>query len=304
VGRSFDGGHYVYNRPGLNITAIGAIPTRGVFQVDGWGQVDVGLGYLSMTKPISRGRTAGELRLFGIYYNDWRNVLKVDNRPLIARALDTEGIRIGTFGGHYLHAAETGAGTVDFVAWGALQAGSWGLLDHRAGSGFVEAGIQPRGVAGRPWIRGGFHHGSGDGNGADNRHGTFFQLLPTPRPFARFPFFNMMNNQDLYAVGILRPHAQVTVSTEVHGLWLAQREDLWYAGGGAFQPWSFGYLGRPSLGNRSLATLWDVSTEVRATPYLTLVGYFGQAHGRDVLSALYGRQPNGRFGYIEALYRF
>jgi hypothetical protein len=56
--------------------------------------------------------------------------------------------------------------------------------------------------------------GSGDGNPNDNTHGTFFQVLPTPRPYARFPFFNMMNNEDTFGMLILRPHAKVTTSSE------------------------------------------------------------------------------------------
>jgi hypothetical protein len=40
VGRSFDGVQYVLNRPTLNFTFLGARPTRGVFQVDGWGKLN------------------------------------------------------------------------------------------------------------------------------------------------------------------------------------------------------------------------------------------------------------------------
>jgi hypothetical protein len=58
----------------------------------------------------------------------------------------------------------------------------------------------------KPWLRGGYTLGSGDGNPNDCTHGTFFQILPTPRPFARFPFFNMENNRDIMGALILRPH--------------------------------------------------------------------------------------------------
>jgi hypothetical protein len=39
-------------------------------------------------------------------------------------------------------------------------------------------------------------------------------VLPAPRPFARFPFFNMMNNRDYNAALILRPHAKITLSSD------------------------------------------------------------------------------------------
>jgi hypothetical protein len=129
VERSFDGFHYVSSWPSLNFTVVGAIPTRGVFQTDGWGWLHTGFVYSSLTGQIrAKENGSGEWRLFGIYYDDWRHVLKTDNRPTAARQLDMGNIRLGTFGGHYLQAVYTGAGTFDFMTWGALQAGSWGAL--------------------------------------------------------------------------------------------------------------------------------------------------------------------------------
>jgi len=40
VGRSLDGVQYVLDRSKLNLTLLGARPTRGVFQVDGWGELN------------------------------------------------------------------------------------------------------------------------------------------------------------------------------------------------------------------------------------------------------------------------
>ena len=72
----------------------------------------------------------------------------------------------------------------------------------------------------------GFYDGSGDDNPSDKTHGTFFQVLPTPRPYARFPFFDMVNNRDINASLILRPHKQVTISSEFHALRLSSEKDL------------------------------------------------------------------------------
>ncbi|MSV32163.1 MAG: hypothetical protein EXQ57_06540 [Bryobacterales bacterium] len=63
-------------------------------------------------------------------------------------------------------------------------------------------------------------------NTADGTHNTFFHVLPTPRPFARFPFFNRMNNRDIYAELTLRSHARLSISNEFHGLSLANRNGL------------------------------------------------------------------------------
>ncbi len=305
VGRSFDGAQYVYARPSGVFTAMGAVPTRGVFQVDGWGWNQAAFGYASYTRPWGRKAHAAETRFFALSYDDWRGVLKTDNRSLAARRGDAANIRIETWGGHSLHAVETRGASLDVVLWAAAQTGHWGVESHRAFAVDVEAGIQPKSLRRlKPWLRGGFYDGSGDGNANDDRHETFFQVLPTPRPFARFPFFNMMNSRDRFAILILRPHPKVTVSSEFHALRLSNSQDLWYTGGGVFQPWTFGYAGRAVNGGRSLANLYDTSLEYRVHPRIMMTAYFGYAQGRAIASAIYPQGKNGQFGYLEALYRF
>ena len=262
VGRSFDGLHYSYALPADNFTFLAAVATRGVFQVDGWGWNKVGFGYGSYTHQWGRGRHAADTRLFVIEYDDCRHILKTDNRPMAVRRADLDNIRIDTFGGHTLHVFETGAGTLDLLFWGAVQTGRWGVQMHRAHALDAEGGIQPKVLPKlKPWVRAGFTSGSGDGNPTDDRHETFFQLLPTPRPYARTPFFNMMNTQDAFGILLLRPHAKVTLSTEFHSLRLSNANDLWYTGGGVFQPWTFGYTVRVTAGKRSLANHNQTSHE-------------------------------------------
>lgn len=122
------------------------------------------------------------------------------------------------------------------------QVGSWGTLAHRAGAFAAEAGWQPPAVL-APWIRGGLDYASGHRDPSDSTHGTFFQVLPTPRLYARFPFFSLMNSADTFGELILRPSKRLLTRTDVHALRLADEHDLWYQGGGAFQPRTFGYVG-------------------------------------------------------------
>jgi hypothetical protein len=306
VQRSFDGVNGSVTNGPWNFTAVGAVPTRGVFQVDGWGWVKTPFAYAALTRQLhySKGNSA-EWRLFGIYYDDTRSVLKTDNRSAAARAADTNNnIRIGTYGGHYIQAIQTRAGTIDLVAWGAAQTGSWGTLSQRATAGTLEAGIQPKVLPKvRPWLRGGYYYGSGDGNPNDRTNGTFFALLPTPRAYARFPFFNEMNNKDGFVEIIMRPSKTVTLRTDVHHLSLASKNDLWYLGGGAFQPWTFGYQGRPSNGKSSLANLYDASIDYAFHRAASIGFYYGFAQGGDVMKAIY-RNANGQLGFIELNYRF
>jgi alginate export protein len=303
IGRSVDGALYGLDRDAWNVTAVAFRPTRGVFDVDGWDDLDVNVLYGAVTRHTASKAHPSEWRAFAIGYDDYRaNVVKVDNRPLAPRRADTSSIAIGTFGGHYLRSDKTARGTIDLLLWGAGQAGSWGSQSHCAGAFAVEGGWQPD-IEWAPWFRGGWNYGSGDGDAADARHGTFFQLLPTPRVYARLPFFNMMNTSDVFGEALVRPTKSVTLRGDVHVLHLADAADLWYQGGGAFQPSTFGYAGRPSSGNASLATLTDISADVAVSPRLTLSGYFGYAAGRPVTDALYGG-GSSRLAYLEVLVKF
>jgi len=285
---------------------LAARPTRGVFQVDGWGEVNVNTFYGALTHESGGNANSGEWRLFGIGYDDERSgVLKVDNRPQAVRAADREHIDIATVGGDYLRSADTTLGTLDFLFWGAAQLGSWGTLAQRATAFAAEAGWQPLAIKRlKPWIRGGYEYGSGDGNPNDKIHGTFFQLLPTPRIYARFPFFNMMNNRDAFGEVVLRPAKALIIRSDVHALSLASSDDLWYSGGGVYQPWTFGYTGRPSNGHSQLADLYDISADCRLAAHLSATLYYGHALGKLVTQAIYPKGNSADFGYAEINWQF
>jgi len=304
VGRSFDGLQYIW-RKGDNLLNVAAMmPTRGVYQVDGWGQLNIAVGYAAFTHELHREKTSGDYRVFGVYYQDFRHIVKVDNRPLALRQLDLANIRIGTFGGQTLQSFTTGAGIFDATLWAVVQTGRWGTLDHGAGAYVVEGGWQPkRPAALKPWLRAGYTYTTGDDNPLDQKHQTYFQMLPTSRPYARFPFYDMLNSRDLYGTLMLRIQ-RVTVRPEVHGVKLTQPQDLWYLGGGAYQPGTFGYTGRPSNGHQGLATLYDVSVDFAATKHTSINGYFGHANGHSVVQSIYPQGSNGNLGYVELLYKF
>ncbi|HKE23965.1 MAG TPA: alginate export family protein [Bryobacteraceae bacterium] len=305
VGRSFDGVEYSLDRANLNFILLAARPTRGVFQVDGWGELNANVFYGALTGQIPGKRASAEWRVFGLGYSDYRDgVVKTDNRSLAVRTADTDHINIGTYGGHYLQTVGSAAGMIDLLFWGALQNGSWGRLAQHSGAVATEAGWQPAVLSAvRPWLRGGFNYGSGDGNPNDTTHGTFFQILPTPRIYARFPFFNMMNNRDAFGELMLRPSKALSIRTDVHSLALANRNDLWYSGGGMFQPWTFGYTGRPCNGQSGLATLYDVSADYNANARASIGVYYGRAVGKRVIESIYPGGKNANIGYLELTLR-
>ena len=162
VGRSFDALEYVRNTKRTNLTLVAGRPTEGVFQLRGMKELDVDIWYGAFTGALKSKRTSGEYRLLALHYHDGRGALKTDNRPAPIRRADAQNIRVTTLGGNYLTAIKTGQGTVDLLAWGVGQFGSWGNQDHRAGAFSVEGGWQPE-MKWRPWARLGYTRGSGDG---------------------------------------------------------------------------------------------------------------------------------------------
>jgi hypothetical protein len=114
----------------------------------------------------------------------------------------------------------------------------------------------------------------------------------------------MMNLEDDFLQGILRPHARVTVRADYRQLRLSQAADLWYSGGGAFQHDTFGFSGRPSGGNRGLGNLGDVSIEYRPTSKMTLYFYYGYVSGRKVIQSIYPAGSAASLTYWEISHRF
>jgi hypothetical protein len=305
VGRSIDGAMYSLNWKQLNLTSIAGRPTQGVFQVDGWGELNINVGYAAVTGQAGTETSPAEWRVFVLGYDDYRHgAVKTDSRSAAARGADAGSIKVGTFGAHYLHMIATPAGPVDVLLWGALQNGSWGALDHTAVAFAVESGWQPASFKRfSTWLRAGYDYASGDHDPQDGTHGTFFQVLPTPRVYARLPFYNMMNTEDAFGEVTMKPTKRLAVRADVHALRLADANDLWYSGGGAFQPATFGYSGRPSNGHAELATLYDVSGDYALSPRVSIGLYVGHASSGTVAGAIYS-SGGAHLAYAELLCRF
>jgi len=299
VGRSFDGADLAWTRGKNNLTFFEGRATQGVFQVNGMPDLDVNVQYAAYTRQMGKDRIPAELRAFAVGYEDTRSTLKVDNRTAVARTADRANVLIGTYGMHYLQAVKTRGGDFDLLFWGALQNGSWGSLAQHAKAFATEIGYQPKNVAWKPWARAGYFRSSGDANANDSEHGTFFQILPTPRIYARFPFYNGMNSQDEFAQVQVQPTEKLTFVTSAHWLQLANSRDLWYSGGGAYDDKTFGYAGRTSNGRSGLANVFDLSATYKLNKQWTATGYVSYANGGPVIDRIYGTRSNAAFGYVE-----
>jgi hypothetical protein len=180
-------------------------------------------------------------------------------------------------------------------------------LNHRAAAIAVERGYQFGGRIEEKiklWFRAGYFHSSGDADPTDNTHNTFFQVLPTSRIYARFPFYNLMNNEDVFAKLRLKPHARLLLRADAHKLRLSNANDLWHVGGGAFQRQTFGYVGRTSNGNKTLGAMVDLSVDWNFTPRTLLTFYIAGVRGGGVVERIYPNGRNAQYVYIELTRRF
>jgi hypothetical protein len=301
--RSFDGMDAHLGTGAWDVTAMAARADQGVFNMNGNPELNVDLQYLAVTHPQFKQHLLW--RAFAVGYHDGRTgIAKTDNRPLAVRKADHQNIRVGTYGGNLLATIPAGPGKLDLLAWGVLQNGQWGPLEQRSSAGTVEAGYQLSHAATAPWLRGGYFYGSGDSNPNDNRHETFFQLLPTPWIYAHFPFYNLMNNRDGFVQVVDHPTKRLELRSDLHWLELASGKDLWYQGGGAFDNKVFGYVGRPAGGHAGFATVFEVTASWQATKSITANFYYGHAAGKSVIASIYPANHNAQFGYAEMIYRW
>jgi Alginate export len=300
--RSFDGGDAHFGSGNWDVTAMAGRADQGVFNMNANPELNVDLQYLAYSRSAAHGHVIA--RGFAIGYHDGRtNVTKGDNRPLAVRQADHDNIRLGTYGGDLMATAPAGPGAFDFVFWGAYQNGSWGTLSDSAGAATFEGGYRLS-TPTNPWLRGGWLRSTGDTNPGDGTHNTFFQVLPTPRVYARLPFYNFMNSTDDFVQLIDKPAKKLELRSEVHWLRLTSGKDGWYSGGGAYDNKVFGFTPRPGNGFNSLASDWDISSDWQASNHFNFDLYYGYGWGKTVVRAIYPTGPNVQLGYAELIYRW
>ena len=75
-------------------------------------------------------------------------------------------------------------------------------------------------------------------------------------------------------------------------------------GGGAFQPWTFGYQGRPAGNAKGLANVYDISADYAFSASASMTVYWAYAVGRSAIASVYPGNKNGSLGYIEFNFKF
>lgn len=296
--RSFDGAQITYSAPAFSLHAMASHPTQGGFESDAHKTIpEIDLAAVTGTIKYNGWLKNTEGRVFYYYYNDARNITNTPGQS----GLEEGNIRIHTYGTHWLGTGTVKPGVFDLLFWGALQDGTWGGVSHSAWAAAIEGGFQFTGAPWKPWIRGGYFVSTGDSDPNDGEHETFYQMLPTARKYALFPFYNLMNNEDLFVQAILRPKNSITIRTDLHKLDLRESGDLWYNGAGPTRRSGtiFGYTGRPSGGFTDLATVFEIAPSFTFSRNFSANLYFGHAWGGKVVKSIYSADSGGDFFLVE-----
>jgi hypothetical protein len=297
--RRFDGARVDVDRPGWHLTSAAFVPTQGGFEES----TNLSMPKLQIaTASLTGKRAASEWQVFGTIYRDRRGAAAVvDNTGSDDRAVD---VTVGSFGASHARVAATPAGALDTVLWFAGQAGSWYGQAHRAGSAAAEVGHRWTRAPLAPWVRAGYLWASGDRNGADERHGTFFQTLPSSRKYALSSVYSQMNLTDAFIQAAFEPPGLKT-RIELHRLALASGRDLWYQGSGATasQGRYFGFSGRGTGGATRLGTVLEGTAEVPITRYWSIQGYAGTMWAGNAVQAMF-TDKRLMFWFAENIVRF
>jgi hypothetical protein len=284
VQRAFDGVRVDVDRLGWHATGALLFPTQGVYEESATPtitDIQVVTGNVSLRPHVLIPWS--ELQGFGNVYRDRRPVfVRPDNSGRIEPRAD---VTVTTLGASQAGIFPTVAGEADSIVWIAGQLGDWYGESHRAFSLAAEIGHRFTAINWRPWVRVGWLYASGDGDPTDNRHGTFFQMLPTVRRYSQTTTYALMNLRDLFVQMYLEPHNRLTLRTDLHRVDLARGGDGWYSGSGATmrEGPNFGFSVRPSGGATGLATALEASAALRLNRRWSVNGFVGTMWGGDVV---------------------
>ena len=228
--------------------------------------------------------------------------------PLAARKGDTENIHIQTFGAHSLHAFTTRRRN-DSTPWlGRCARPAAGERRQQLAYALdFEGRLPAQDSAEAEAVAARRVHDRIGRRQSERQHvtGPSSRCCRRRAPYARFPFFNMMNTEDGFGALILRPHQRSRYRANFTRCVSAARNDLWYSGGGVYQPWTFGYTGRSTSGQ---TVAGESVRHERRIPRQSQghVDRLLRLHARPRRDGadLSAAARTARFGYLEALLRF
>ena len=303
--RAYDGVRVDTARSRWTATGFAFHPTQGGFE-DAAGLMMPGVTVLGAAATVNSAAAAPSIQYQGFAYR-YRDTRAVTQRPdNTGRSAAAANIGINTFGAAIVVAPPSMNGCQwDGLVWTAVQTGSWYEQAHRAASIALEGGHQWTRTRWQPWVRGGYLYASGDSDPSDDRHGTFFEMLPTVRQYAQSALYSQMNNTDLFAQLFVTPRPRINVRLDLHRVGLASARDAWYFGSGATQQRGsiFGFATRPSFLARHLATIGEGSIDYAIAPHWSLNGYLAVGRAGGVVTPAFAGDTL-TFAYLENVLQF
>lgn len=309
VGRRFDGASVFFDGGAVFVDAYVSKVLAGGTEYGGalspLDDVDVLGGSVTVKKDALLKGT--EMRVFEIFYHDDREV----TRAIAAGSLDihTAGASlVGLYPG-------PGRGLADLLLWGCYQWGDWGAADQTAYAALAEAGYQLPEAAGKPWLRAGVAHGSGDPRPAAGAHKTFFNLLPTNHKYYGYMDTAALSNLlSAYLQLLVRPVEKLSLQADGHFFWLSEKEDSWYAGSGAPAQRSFGFAGgydrstgrtvRLAGGKRFLGSELDLTGTYAISGHVEAQAGYSHFFGDEAAAAVFPEKDDADWFFLQTTLRF
>lgn len=305
--RSFDGAQWKQNLPhNYQLTASILYPTQGGWEKDfNENMEDVRIASSTLTAPKGQLLEHTEIQIFAYNYRDERNCTqRIDNSGQTCS--NGADINISMAGAHLQSIYPLESIDIDFLAWGGYQWGDWYELDHEAYACTAEIGVQFKQVWLKPWVRMGYYYGSGDSDSSDDSHETFFQMAPGTRKYQLFPYYDLQNIEYAFLQLFLFPAKNLTLRMDYTRSALAEPEDRWYMGTGPTQSEGsiFGYLARPSGGEKALSQELSIMTEYAINDHLSLNLFYAHVFGDDVIAATYPENSDADYASAEITFNF
>lgn len=290
VGRRFDGGSIGLDLGKTYVNLFGGRAlSGGVDFVSPHVPMNIVAGGASFVLKKELVRNT-EIRLFNIFYNDWRDfVKKTYNKPIF----------LNSPGANLVSIQKLGPGEIDFALWGAYQLGNFGDKKQQAFAFAFETGYEFVDVFLTPWIRFGFTHASGDDNPNDNINRRFFNMIPSNHKYYGYlDLFALSNLQDT-RIHLLLTYDFLRFETGFHIMRLASASDRWVLGSGAATKDRLGFSEIKYTG-KDVGNELDLTLYVNPTKWFSFLAGYSVLFGSEKLKEVFPQKKNISWLYSQA----
>ncbi len=231
VGRTFDGGRFMWDTDEIHIEAIAArVDEDGFTTNDGSDNSDENLYAAQFAfKKLVPGAL---LELMYLSRNDEDNVANLNN--IINGAPAGDSLEVHDFG-FRLDGKIPNLDAIDYTLEAHGQFGDFGDQTHKAYALAAKGGYTFKDMNWKPRFGFEYAHASGDDDPTDNDHDTFDNLYPTNHMNGIYGFADLLSWQNMHDFrGNIKvtPTSKLTVQVDYHYFLLAEEEDGWYLANG------------------------------------------------------------------------